>query len=116
MWCEGEWFYIKNHVDSAPCFTDQEPVLMDDRNRGAEPSLKGEVEPLLMTLETLKEQGLTCARLVYVVMHCRIQPLMDHWRPMYKYSGVNDPDRHSSEPLALSNIEARVKVVTALSS
>jgi hypothetical protein len=33
---------------------------------------------------------------------------------MHKYYGVNDPDRQSSKPLALSEIEARVKVVTAL--
>jgi hypothetical protein len=41
---------------------------------------------------------------------------MDHWRLMYKYSGINDPDHHSSETLALSEIEAQVKVATALLS
>lgn len=40
---------------------------------------------------------------------------MAHWRPMHKYSGINDPDDHSFESLALSEIEARVKVVTTLS-
>jgi hypothetical protein len=35
---------------------------------------------------------------------------------MHQYSGVDDPDRHSSKHLALTEIEARVKVVTALSS
>lgn len=34
---------------------------------------------------------------------------------MHRYSGVDDPDRQSSMPLALTDIEARVKVVTALS-
>lgn len=34
---------------------------------------------------------------------------------MHKYFGINDLDRHSSEPLTLSEIEARVKVVIALS-
>lgn len=34
---------------------------------------------------------------------------------MHKYSGINDPDDHSFESLALSEIEARVKVVTTLS-
>jgi hypothetical protein len=33
---------------------------------------------------------------------------------MHKYSGVNDPDRHSTELLALCKIEARAKVATAL--
>jgi hypothetical protein len=47
-------------------------MLTDDRNREAELSLKGEVEPLLMTLEMLKEQGLTCVRLVHVFVHYRI--------------------------------------------
>ncbi|XP_035815778.1 apomucin isoform X2 [Zea mays] len=64
----------------------------------------------------LKRQGLTGARLVRNFMHRRIQPLKARQRPMHRYSGVNDPDRHSFEPLALSEIEARVKVVTALSS
>jgi hypothetical protein len=35
---------------------------------------------------------------------------------MHQYSDINDPDRHSFTPLALSEIEPRVKVVTALSS
>lgn len=35
---------------------------------------------------------------------------------MHKYSSVNNPDRHSFEPLTMSKIEARVKVITALSS
>lgn len=35
---------------------------------------------------------------------------------MNQYSGVDDPDRHSPVPLALSKIEARVRVVTTLSS
>lgn len=34
---------------------------------------------------------------------------------MYRYSGINDPNRHSYEPLVLSEIEAQVKVVSALS-
>lgn len=47
---------------------------------------------------------------------CRqIQPLMARRRPLHKYSSVNDPDDHSSEPFALSEIETRVKYVTALS-
>lgn len=88
----------------------------DDSNRGEEPGLKGEVEPLLAALKALKEQGLIDTRLVHVFMHRRIQPLMARGRPMFKYSGLNDSDCHSIEPLALSEIEARVKVITALPS
>jgi hypothetical protein len=32
------------------------------------------------------------------------------------YSGINDLDRHSTGPLSLSEIEAKVKVITALPS
>lgn len=35
---------------------------------------------------------------------------------MYKYSGINDPERHSLELLTLTEIEARVKAITVLSS
>jgi hypothetical protein len=35
-------------------------------------------------------------------------------RSMLKYYGVNDLNRHPTEPLALSEIEARVKVITVL--
>jgi hypothetical protein len=42
--------------------------------------------------------------------------LMVHKRSMYKYSSVQDPDRHSAKPLALTEIEAQVKAVMALSS
>jgi hypothetical protein len=41
---------------------------------------------------------------------------MARQKPIYEYSGVLDPDRHSTDPLALSKIEARVRVVIALSS
>lgn len=34
---------------------------------------------------------------------------------MHQYSSVDDPDRQSSMPLALTEIEARVKVVMTLS-
>jgi hypothetical protein len=73
---KSEWFYVKNLAGSAPCFIGQEPVSTDDWNRGMEPGRKGEVKPLLVVLKTLKEQGLTGARLVHVFMHRRIQPLM----------------------------------------
>lgn len=88
----------------------------DDLNHGVEPGLKGEVEPLLAVLKALKEQGLTDTRLVHVFMHHRIQPLMARGRLMFKYSGLNDPNCHSIEPLTLSEIKARVKVITPLSS
>jgi hypothetical protein len=113
---KGEWFYVKNLASSAPCFTSRESVSMEDWNYEAEPGLKVEVEPFLVVLKMLKEQGLTGSRLVRVFMHHRVQPLMAHQRPMHKYSGVNDPDRHSTEPLALCKIEARVKVATTLPS
>jgi hypothetical protein len=37
-------------------------------------------------------------------------------RSMSMYSGINDLDRHSTGPLSLSEIEAKVKVITALPS
>lgn len=66
---EGEWFYIKNLDDSAPCFTGWETTSMDDWNRGVELDLKVEVDTLLLGLKMLKEQGITGARLVRVFMH-----------------------------------------------
>jgi hypothetical protein len=41
----------------------------DDRNRGVEPVLKAEVDPLLSALKTLNEHGLTSTRLVHIFMH-----------------------------------------------
>jgi hypothetical protein len=99
-----------------PVFHRSRVVSTDDWNCRAELSLKGEVEPLLMALKTLKDQGPIGARLMRVFMHHQIQPLVAHRRPMYKYSSANDHDCYSSEPLVLSEIEARVKLVTALSS
>jgi hypothetical protein len=69
-----------------------------------------------MAFKTLKKQGLADARLLHVFMHHRIQHMMARRMPMHKYSGINNPDCHSSEPFVLSEIEAPVKVVTALSS
>jgi hypothetical protein len=82
---------------------------------GSQTSPKGKVENLRAVIQTLKQQGLTGARLVQTFMHCRIQPLMPRQRPMPQYSGIDDPDLHSSVPLVLIKIEVGVKVVTTLS-
>jgi hypothetical protein len=55
---KGEWFYVKNLASIALCFTCRESVSTDDWNRGAKLGLKGEVQPLLVVLKTLKDQGL----------------------------------------------------------
>jgi hypothetical protein len=75
---------------------------------------KGEADRLLAAVGMLKQQGLASARMVRVFMHRRIQPLMAHRKPMHQYSSVNDPDRHSFNPIASSEIEARVRVITTL--
>lgn len=68
---------------------------------------KSNVEHLLKAIATLKQQGLIGVRLVCTFMQHRVQlALMPHQNPFYKYSDVNDPDRHSSEPLTLTEIEA----------
>ena len=41
---------------------------------------------------------------------------MNRQKPLHKYFGINDPDHHSSEQLALIEIKAQVKAITALSS
>jgi hypothetical protein len=41
---------------------------------------------------------------------------MAHQKSLHKYSGVNDNDCHSFEPLVLTEIEARLNTVTVLSS
>lgn len=112
---EGEWFYVRNMAGSAPQFTGREPVSTEEWHHGVEASFKSEVEHLLTAIKTLKQQGLTGARLVRVFMHRGVQPLMACQKPMHRYSGVNDLDRHSSEPLALIEIEAWVKVIMTLS-
>lgn len=73
---EGKWFYIKNLAGSALCFISREPMSTDDWNHGAEPGLKGEVEPILVVLKTLKEYDLTRTRLMCIFMHRQLQPLM----------------------------------------
>lgn len=89
---------------------------MKECHHGAKANLKGEVENLLVSIQMLTQQGLTCARLVRSFMHCRVQPLKACQWPMHQYSSVDEPDHHSSMSLALTEIEARVKIVTALSS
>jgi hypothetical protein len=75
------------------------------------------VEHPLKVVDTLKQQGLTSARLVCTFMHHRVHPLMASQRPMYKqYSGFMTLTAIPLKPLALTEIEARVKAITTLSS
>lgn len=81
---------------------------------GMEAHFKSKVEHLLKVVDTLKQQGLTGAWLVHTFMQHRVQPLMACLKYLYKYSGINDPDHHSPDPLRLAEVEAWVKVVTTL--
>lgn len=91
-------------------------MSMKECHHGAKANLKGEVENLLVSIEMLTQRGLTGTWLVRTFMHHRVQSLKSCQWPMHQYSSVDEPDHHSSMPLALTEIEARVKVVTALSS
>jgi hypothetical protein len=113
---KGEWFYVRSVASSAQPFTDRDLVSTDEWQHGGEASLKIEVENLLTVVKTSKQHGLSSARLVRTFMHSWIEPLMARQKPMYLYSRINDPNRHSSAPLVLTEIEARIRVVTMLSS
>jgi hypothetical protein len=78
----------------------------DKWHYGAEACFKSKVEHLLKAVATLKQKGLTSVWLVRTFMQHRVQPLMAHQNPLYKSSGVNDPNHHSFEPLTLTEIEA----------
>lgn len=113
---EGEWFYVRHVATSTPSFTGREPVSSSEWQHAGEASLKIEVGNLLRAVKTLKQRGLSSAWLVRTFMHHRIQPLMAGQRPMHQYSGVDDPNHQSPMPLALSEIESRIKFVMTLSS
>lgn len=113
---EGEWFYAQNIAGSSPQFTSRELTLVEEWHSGTDAVQKGQVDHLLSAIGMLKQRDLSGARLVRVFMHHMIHPLMAHQRPMHQFSGVNDPFCHAFTPLASSEIEARVRVVTALPS
>jgi predicted alpha/beta-hydrolase family hydrolase len=87
-------------------------VLAKEWHHVVEACLKSEVEYLLTVVKTLKQRGLTGARMVHTFMHHR---MMARQKPMHQYSGVNDPNCHSSVALALTKTEARVKAIMTLS-
>jgi hypothetical protein len=111
---EDEWFYARNIARSAPPFIGRELTSAKECQSRTDAVLKSEVDCLLAAVETLKQRGLSVARLVHVFMHLLIQSLMACQKPMYQYSSVNDHDHHSFTPLALSKIEARMKAIIAL--
>jgi hypothetical protein len=112
---KGEWFYVRNVATSVSLFTDRESMSSNEWQRDREACLKAEVGNLLTAVKTLKQWGLSGTRLVRTFMHRWIQPLMSCRKPRHQYSGVNDSDRYSFMSLALSEIEARVRVVKTLS-
>lgn len=69
---EGEWFYARNIVGSAPKFTGRELISVEERHSGTDAVQKGEVNRLLAAIGMLKQRGFSSAWLVRVFMHCRI--------------------------------------------
>jgi hypothetical protein len=62
---------VRNVAASAPLFTSCESVSSDEWQCSGEASLKIEVGNLLMAVSTLKQRGLSSARLVRTFMHRR---------------------------------------------
>lgn len=67
---------------------------------------------MLEKIAVLKGQGLSSEILIYTFMQRWLQPLMVHQNPMWKFASESDPDRHSTEALSKSEVEARVNDVT----
>ena len=51
-------------------------------------------------LRKLIRGGLNGVRVFHTLYHCRVAPLVELARPMWKYDGPSDPDRASSEELS----------------
>ncbi|OEL38768.1 hypothetical protein BAE44_0000213 [Dichanthelium oligosanthes] len=67
--------------------------------------------PMLALLRELKASGLTGVRVLWTFFERRVQPLAARERPLFRYTGADDPMRTSPEPLTLGEVRSRVGAV-----
>ena len=91
----AEWFYIDNH---APALPDRVPGLPkrchEWFNHGY---IQVQEEEPLQRIAVLKSKGMTGATVVFSWLGGQIQPLQKRCHAGFKYSGLEDPSRFSSE-------------------
>ncbi|OEL19271.1 hypothetical protein BAE44_0019712 [Dichanthelium oligosanthes] len=66
---------------------------------------------MLTLLRVLKEAGLTGVKVLWTFFERRVQPLKARARPLYRYTGIDDPTRASPEVLAPLEVRSRVWTV-----
>ena len=96
----GEWFYIRNPmVMLFPVFTGGRPKKQDSWSWGCARKEKKKVEIIEEELWKLVRHGLDGVSVFHTLYRRRVAPLAERARPMWRYSGVSNPDRVSSEEL-----------------
>ena len=59
-------------------------------------------------LQTLVRRDLNRVRVFHTLFRCRVTPLAERTRPMWKYSGLTDPDRVLPEELPNDEVWSRL--------
>jgi hypothetical protein len=59
-----------------------------------------QVKELLDNIEAQKKKGVTGASVMFAFYKCRVQPIQQHHRLGFKYTGPADPSRMCTEELS----------------
>ena len=83
-----------------PVFTGGRPERRDSWSWGPSCREKKKVEIIEAELQKLVRRGLDGVRVFHTLYHCRVAPLAERTRPMWRYDGPSDPNHVSLEELS----------------
>jgi len=90
-----EWFYIDNH---APALLERTPGPPKPRHEWCVPAGNADqVEELLERIAMRRREGVTGATVVSSLLRRQVQPLQSRIHSGFKFTGLCDPSRFSSE-------------------
>jgi hypothetical protein len=97
---KNHWFYIENHAPQLPAKSNRPPVVRPEWNLELSSGDMDQVKELLDIIEAQKMMGVTGASVMFSFFKRRVQPIQQHHRLGFKYTGSTDPSRMCAEELS----------------
>jgi hypothetical protein len=97
---KNHWFYIENHAPQLLAKSNNPLVVRPEWNLELSRGDMDQVEELLDIIEAQKMLGVTSASIMFSFFKRRIQPIQQHHRLGFEYTGSADPSRICAEELS----------------
>jgi hypothetical protein len=108
---KNHWFYTENHAPQLLAKSNNPPVVRPEWNIELSRGDMDQVEELLDIIEAHKMTRVTGAFVMFSFFKRRVQPIQQHHKLGYEYTGAEDPPRMCAEELSNDAALLQVKRV-----